>query len=356
MKKFFILYIVLFIFGLGVLLFIKYLFFGGFNSNSIILNPDEYLIRNEKSKEKDKKTELAGDVGKINKNPYANCKVLDHSGYYNLNKTAEVQVYMGSSYLSNVYYYSEDKKNIKFLKDIFERNNEEDYEKDDDDILYQVSFIMNNKTCLLDSLSFNRREIEYIKNNFSKKNIILSEYAKLGVSSTDNPYEYLDYTAEEEKEIIKLLSKIHPLYNDEDGLHGSYTIHDYRDDLLMVHQLENKKEETYAYQITDSLELVKLLNRINKRNINKVLKEDFNLEFIYIAEYKNNVKTDLYLMEPVMEFVREYVKKHPVEEYAEGDYYKIWFLSQSDEMYYINYPINDDIKKLLNSKGVKKSE
>lgn len=86
----------------------------------------------------------------------------------------------------------------------------------------------------------------YIRNNFTQKEIFLSKTAQL-CSSYENFYKYLDYSEDEYEKIINCLTQIKPIQQGFMSNHGTAIITDVADDLIWAYQFEKEKEVSYDF-------------------------------------------------------------------------------------------------------------
>lgn len=307
----------------------------------------------ENYKELQEKTKIANtpeDVGTINTNYARSYKdvskdYIENNEYKKIdeNNVIEVQVFPYGWSKWNVYYTSSKKDDIEFINNLVKFNSGyggKGYN------YRTVLFVLKDKSFVEQRIYINEEETNKIKSTFSQKSITLSETARLG-SDYANYYKGLEYTEEEHKEIINLLRHINPLYEGYFVEHGSVTISDVADDFIWAYQYENGKPVTYTYLVTDSEELVKLLDKINSRKAKKVFSNDSSVRSIIVEKHQNGVEEFIvgvnnYSSKEIQNLntIFDYLKNHFTEEYTSENYYQVWLLLGYDSFVNIKMPIN----------------
>ncbi len=228
-------------------------------------------------------------------------------------------------------------------------NQTNDFYKKSGYTIEQVMYVLKDKTTVKKDIYITESEAEYIKRILNKKEIVLSETARLGSSHQDY-YSVLNYTEEELESIINCLIKIQPICGGYTTTHGSVLSSDLHDDLIWAYQYENGKEVAYTYKVTDSKELIEILDKICVRKFKEIIDNNIKITGVLVQEYKNDELLYNYDTNSTIDRIVDYCKQNYTEEYPKNDYFRIW-LSGYDEFTYIKLPITQEFRRLLQSIG-----
>lgn len=352
MKKLFNRYVALFFIIVILLIGIYFLYRNSIYSNISIISAKDIFSKEIIQNNDNNKIE---DVGNINKNYAVDYEMIKYENeserakkILNVPIVAEVQVFLDEgSYGDNVYYFSNKLDDIKYINNYITNIDEYQYPNQKKGYEYEkVTFVLKNKSVDYKYIYINEDIINYIKNNFEKKKIYLSEDAKLGCTS-ENIYDCLNYSNDEYKNIIKCLTKISPLYQGYEVKNGKVTRYSVADDLIWASQFENGAEVSYAYKMTDSKELVEIMDRLNAKKFKEIIENDNRISQIKLNEYKDNKLLNRYNTESVKESLIKYAKEHYNENYPKNDYFIIWVFLENDLFSYLKVPATQENRKMI---------